>query len=381
MLIRNKKRVILKLFSFLFFVAIVTGCSNHSSHHSPEIPVDSTLISFGSGIAYSSTSIANEPAPANNSRAVINTTYLPKDSLVGIYALQTEWIWENEQKVVQNVAWWGVNIFPIFNNSCYVSQGKSGNLFSKDGTKPAYPDYENSALIFYSYYPYTTNVIYDPYQTESRAPRIPITISSTMEKTSDYLYTGGVKCIAGDDYRIELPFKHALTRLRFKIRTDDPTITNRKPLVVKNITVETNSHQGGNMNLSTGDITPNRDGGLTFSYDTDFAFYAGLPEEDSYIGADFLFLPSKNAIYSIELSILMQDGKTTETFQAYDFETDPSIELVKGSIHTAKIRYSSRANLQCTITGWEEEIIDGEINADTPTEKEIRAMERSYIYR
>ena len=337
-----------KTLLYLSLLLALFGCSNENISTEGEIDLENLCVSFDSEVFYKTT--------VSSRAGVIETVYLPQGHTVGIYALKTQWEEDDYgQPAVIQATWANENIQENFNNEPYVSAGSSKIL--KNGNPGKFPPYKNSAMNFYAYSPYSPTIIYDPELSNPKAPRLEVVINENMATTEDYLYTGRVdKIPTGEVTTVNLPFKHALTRLNFKVFTNDVKYTDQSCPKLKKIQVNTNNHQGGYLNIYDGSIETSEGNNNTFEYilQNPYTIIESKKGDDTNIGADFLLIPGNNVIYSIILTIDDENGEE-HAYTAYSYypsETDPK-NLSKNTIHTVSIEYNERANFTCSIQDWE----------------------------
>lgn len=338
-----------KALLYISLLLALMGCSNEHVPAEEELDLENLCISFGTEVFYKT---------KESSRAgVIETVYLPQGHTVGVYALKTRWEEDDYgQPAVIQASWSYENIQENFNNEPYVSTGSSQKLTNNNPGK--FPPDKNSALSFYAYSPYTPNIVYDPELSNPKAPKLEIVINENMATTEDYLYTGRIdKIPTGQHTIVNLPFKHALTRLTFRVFTNDVKYTDQNCPKLKGIKVITNNHQGGYLNIYDGNIEKSTGSNNTFEYvlQTPYSIIESKTGDDTYVGADFLLIPGNNVIHSIILTIDDENGEEQEytAYSYYPSETDPK-NLSKNTIHTVSIEYNERANFRCSIQQWEE---------------------------
>lgn len=355
---------------YILFLLTISGCSTdnlpNNNNSEEESEILDYFINFNNGVSYKT----------STSRAgVMETSYLPKGIVVGVYALKSIWQETNGEKWVESGVTWNVNnIQENFYNTPYESEGSSTRLFSQDGSIGQFPKEEQAALKFYAYYPYSEEIKYNPDLSIPDAPKLKITINPDMATTEDYLYTGTVDAIPEGEYTyIHLPFKHALTRLSFNLFTNDVNFTDAHCHKLTKIELITNNHQGGYMNIADGKIEPEDGENTFFEYilPEPFKILESKKGDATKTGADFLLVPGNNAINSIILYVVDEKGVEHQhtAYSYYPSMTDPK-NLAAGSIHTVNVEYRSRVNFGCSIVGWEEQIPDGDfdINTDNDTQ-------------
>lgn len=283
------------------------------------------------------------------SRSIIENTYFSAGEQIGIYGIKSTademnlLDWTKENIVIQE----------YLDNAQYEAKAfYNGSQLLKQNATPKFPDESGAALVFYAYYPYTTNVSY----TAGSAPIIPVEIQSTVEATPDYMYTGKKPVAAGvaeKSVDVPLTFNHALGRLDFYIKTmvDNFTTT---PILNK-ITVTTVEGQKGSMDISTGEITIDESPETTAT-----KVFEDSPNTNitvtSTLASKFMFIPAVDAIQKIELALTNENGTPTE-YTLYDKGTGAeAIKLVKGKTTKITINYTRTVNMTATVETW----VDGE---------------------
>lgn len=358
-----------RILLYILFLGTLYGCStdNIPTPINPEEEASGMeyTIRFSSNISYN---ISTE------SRAgIIEDTYLPQGSVTGIYALKTTWQEVEGKKVVQPGTWDVNNLQYDFKNEPYESEGSTGKFISQNGCIARFPSHDYAALNIYAYYPYsTTTIVYDTNKQD--APQLKVDIKQDASLTEDYLYTGLVDAYpTGESTTINLPFKHALTRLRFQIYTNDASFTDTYCHQLTKVVVKTNNNQSGYMNIENGAITRVKGNNTTFEYILSEPYDIVKRNERPTV-AEFLLIPDENAINEIILYIQGEAGEP-QPYTAYSFypkKKDPK-KLEAGCVHTVNVEYRSRASFECAITGWETETInnsDFDINDDNDMENE-----------
>lgn len=344
---------------YILITIILTGCS------SEDTPVnESCYVSFINGISYDITQ--------NFSRAdVFEYDFIPKDKTIGVFGFQSAWV--NQQKpenVIIPEYWKDTELQPNCINAGYISMGESKALKSTNNINLEFPDTDNSALVFYGYHPYTnsTEITMDDL---SRGPKIAIDVDSTMVTTKDYLYTGSVPAVpTGNRTNINLPFKHALSLVHFKVFTNDAKYSDNNCPLLTQITITTKNSQTGWMYIEDGSIGANPDAEekrtITYKLSRPFPIYPKKDEKETYTDAKFLLIPATNAIESITLTVTDTD-KETRKYIAYsqnDLDQKNNIELIKGAKHIANIEYNVRIQITNSVETWtpNEDNHDIEIN-------------------
>lgn len=339
-----------KIITIIITCLAMWSCSSSQEEpvtpEKPLVPIDRKAV-FRNDVSYKY---------AVSSRAgAIETNYLPKDHVVGIYGLNTTWGTNTDGNYVNLVTWATENINENLKNEPYVSAGSSTVLNSQKTF--TFPNGEEAAMLFYGYSPYDENIIYTDNLSTPKAPRLKIDINQSMEMTEDYLYTGTVKVIPeGETTPVHLPFKHALARLNFRVYTNDVNFTDAYCPKLKKIQIITNNHQGGYMNIHDGTIEPGNGENITFNYElsSPYKITQSKKGEATETGAKFLFLPNDNAINSIILFVEDENGENKEyiAYAYYPAKNDPK-KLMAGYVYTINIEYNVRSSFVCSITSWE----------------------------
>lgn len=284
------------------------------------------------------------------SRSIIENTYFSAGEQIGIYGIKSTasemdlFDWKSTESIVMQ---------EYLDNALYTAKAfTDGTQLLKQNETPKFSDEPGAALVFYAYYPYTTNVSY----TAGSAPIIPVEIQSTVEATPDYMYTGKKPVAAGvaeKSVDVPLTFNHALGRLDFYIKTmvDNFTTT---PILNK-ITVTTVEGQKGSMDISTGEITIDESPETTAT-----KVFEDSPNTNitvtSTLASKFMFIPAVDAIQKIELALTNENGTPTE-YTLYDKGTGAeAIKLVKGKTTKITINYTRTVNMTATVETW----VDGE---------------------
>ena len=330
----------------ILITTVLIGCSGQ------DIPIQETCyVSFSNGVFYD---ITNTLSRAE----VFESNFIPKDKIVGIYGFESTW---NTLKAPEDVTIdnnWEIDDIRInCNNAAYVSQGVSKILRSTNNSELTYPAGEKAALVFYGYYPYSDNLVFDEVNEQDKGPKIAIEIDPTMKTTKEYLYTGSVPSVPSDTRTtINLPFKHALSLLHFKIFTKDSKYTGNNCPQLTHITVTTKESQTGWMYIKDGSIGQNQGAATktTFTYELPTPFKISVNNEDSDTKAKFLLLPANNAIDKIILTIKNTDGSTEDhiAYKQNDLNPGRNVELIKGARHIVNIEYNVRIQITNSVETW-----------------------------
>ena len=278
-------------------------------------------------------------------RALIESDYLEEGSQVGIYALKGEMV-EDEFILADSRTWADANLHQKIKNSCYEAEtvedytGELIHRLKAVGASGGFENKENSALRFYGYYPYTTDVIFTEGLAVPHAPKIPIQISNNIEETTDYLYTGPIN-VPKTEKKTKLVFKHALARLNIYIVTDK--FTQKKSPRLSKVEVSTLEAQKGFFNIETGEFTSHQ----AYDYDIYPELYdfpielASLPRimknNNEEIKASILLCPN-TALDYINFYITGTD-KVDRVFQVRTSELE-NMELKGGFITNLYISYN-----------------------------------------
>lgn len=360
----------------LYILVLGTLCGCSTDHVPTPVTPEEEVDGMGCTINFSTNRFYDV---TTESRAgIIEDNYLPQGSVVGIYALKTIWQEKEGDIEILPTTWAGNHLQYDFKNEPYQSEGNSGKLTSVNASIPRFPSYDNAALSIYAYYPHSTDIVYNPNATKPSAPKVKVKINHNPTLTEDFLYTGKIDAYPqGEPTKINLPFKHALARLRFKLFTNDVSFTNSDCHKLTKIVVKTNNNQIGYMNLENGDIN-----GEDGQENTEFEYILPKPYEivaskkgdATLTEAEFLLIPDENAINEIILYV-KDEYDNEQAYTAYSYyprKNDPK-RLMAGKVHTVNVEYRSRANFECAITAWVEEIIQGEdvdIDEDNEVENE-----------
>lgn len=331
----------------LFYILILTALFGCSAEEESEIlsPVETQR----------AINIYAEIVPRAAETRAFNTKeeIRPEEDVLGMFALRSKVIGGE----VQPVAWKSSNLYSSYKNSSYVVDAETGQIVTQTGHNPTViPGGEDAALIFYSYYPYTSDITYD---TQTGAPCIPITITDDNSHQTDYLYA--IQPVISDpdsQEPLSLRYYHALSRLQVLINPlGDSYDANNCPKLYQ-IKVKTNYLQSGVMSFSENGVVFSNSNttGLTefvFNYTQESPFLVYTP---SRTAADFLFIPGNNIIGEIRITGIDADGNRIDDEMIYSSKVHKPIDMLSNHIYTLKLDYTLRANAQQNgekgIEGW-----------------------------
>lgn len=214
-----------------------------------------------------------------------------------------------------------------------------------------------NALSLYGYYPYTSNV-----GTSLRGFTIPIELNQNdMAKTTDYLYTGQIMAPVQKD-PVELPLKHALARLDFKLYSTDNWILDN-PVELESIEIKANRSTIGTMDIRDGAIQSTSSALTPYTYPTPGKVVEHI--FDSEVGtllpnlepiAKCLLMPFNGSISTIVCNFKDADG-TKKKYTVYDRKSGPSIVLEKGKITTINLLYLPKdIKISANIVMWDKSV-------------------------
>lgn len=304
-------------------LAALSGCGKDDAADNPGVTNGGVEVKFNSGV---STLI---PTTVTTRGGAINT-FIPRGEHVGIYGIPA--IKSNpDNYTIDQFTDEGQFQKNLFNANYEVMSGSGTTSVLQQQFVAKFPSNKSGydALSFYGYYPYTdTQNIED---LGKGYAYIPIRINKdNMTQTNDYLYTG--QYISGiTTTAVNLPFKHALAKLVFRIYASDLATIGKNPVRINSITVQAYYSTDGYMDLRTGEITPNKSYvPVSFTY----------PLTDSYVAiestpatvapvTDFLVVPGdKIAVISCSLT----ETKTNYTKEYVIYDIDEYLNTPEGRI-------------------------------------------------
>ena len=347
----------IKVKILLPIITLITLWSCSSENNEERLPLEDILRPEDCEVVFQSSVITQT---VESSRVgIIVGSHFPENHRVGIYAQKTTWsLNDYGNKVFENVSWDEENIHEGLNNAEYKALGEScdDKLEPVNGINPKFYAGENSALRIYSYAPYTENIIQIPLQ----APRVEIVINESMEKTEDYLYATPLAITTkGTTTNIELKYKHLLSKINFRIFTNDSKYSDGDCPKLTEIVIITRHHQGGYLNIQTGEIykieNPEKEN-KRFVYSLAENPHKIVNGGSTDIDANFFFIPDENAISQILLKII-NPGSTEETeleIFKYDIKQPEPKNLKQGNIYTINVEYSVRSSINAQIESWTE---------------------------
>lgn len=363
---RRLHSLVLKPIFVSVFCMMLCSC-RHDHHEIMEIITDEDVenitewgdptFKISYDVSYDDAGKEQDQTRANT---LIETTYIPQGEVLGIYGVMTTSApaLDNSHYVPEFPYTWSINMLNTnFINEPYVSPGEKGYLYSENG---AHAKYEKvHSLYLFAYYPYTaSDIIYNPHLADPVAPQLPIHVNQNMEHTPDYLF-GSVGGVWGQDDVLKLGMRHALSRVKVKIFTNNESYTSDFCPKVRRVIIETNDPQDGWMNIASGNIKRNDlSSNKHFEYDlteSPYLIYSGKSEDEIDTNADFLFLPSSNAFSKISFEVEDEMGGVN-TYTPYSYlpsANDPK-KIYSGHIHTIVVEYNVRSTLGCSIIGWED---------------------------
>ena len=339
-----------RILLYILIIGTLYGCSSDNVP-TPMIPEEEvsdmgSIVSFSSNISYETN--------VESRAGILEGSSLPQGSKIGIYALKTSWTNVNGEKLVQPVSWNETNFQYDFKNEPYVTEGNSGHFTSLNGSIGRFPTYDNAALKFYAYYPYTPeDIVFTSNGVNPSAPKLKVEIKDKADLTEDYLYTGKIDAYpTGDRTTINLSFKHALTRLQFNMYTKVINYTQTDCALLTKIVLKTNYNQSGYMNIETGEIesVEGNNTELEYKLTEPYKIYNG--RIDTKTGIEFLLIPSDNAIKEIIVYVQTNENEEAQPYTAYTQRKDGAKQLKAGAVYTVNVNYRTRANFECDITGW-----------------------------
>ncbi|MGL5937505.1 MAG: fimbrillin family protein [Phocaeicola sp.] len=324
-------------------LAVLTSCSTN-------IPVPEEVPLAQDTLVYLSYGLSTQINPS--SRAPIETTYLPNGSKVGVFGLKSRYI-NGEYVLIENPTkpWAEVNVQKNLLNAPYTaSVSTSGGItittLDPDGIRASYPSCENGALQFYAYYPYTSEIEYDGALVKPTAPCVPVHIEKSLDATIDYLYASKQNFLGGQKKPASLTFHHALSRLNFRLYTENPSFVGDYSPVLQEIEVNTRIAQRGKMSLDNGDILTDEtveddQFTQTVNYQIDVRH---MTDSETDTGGHFFFIPAvrvSQVIKSIVFKVYHPSDGTTSRLKIYDYKTAAKqIELKKGVVTTLNLKYA-----------------------------------------
>lgn len=330
------------------------------SNDDTEIPIpennEGVEIHFGSQV---SSSVLSSSVTSTSTRGAFeNGSGLPKGHVVGVYGIPAI-VGQDKDYILKN--------FPdedqyqeyLFNASYNVMEtsGTKSSLSQTFTAKFPAANTGKNALSLYAYYPYTSEV-----SSSEFGFTIPIQLNRIdMTKTADYLYTGQIMAPVQKD-PVELPLKHALARLDFKIYSTDPWILDHS-VAVESIEIQANRESTGTMNIQDGAIISSGSTSTQYIYPTPNKEVEHIfPEEvESRLPkltpvAKCLLMPYSASISSIVCNFKDADG-TPKKYIVYKRGNNNPIILEKGKITTINLLYLPKdIKISAKIEMWGESI-------------------------
>ena len=211
-----------------------------------------------------------------DTRAAIDSYYLTDaDARIGIYALRQKLdpgtgeyrMWNNKEQKNDNT-WMQSNMQANFINACYKPSVKvtdrHGTFYSyvadsENGTSEGrFPAGENTALLFYAYYPYRPNdQIEDAEGREILTAKSPKLLNVSAQEQIDYLYSGAT-IVYSNAVSAQIKLHHAMARIQIYVRTNPDRShggdkTFNRPKLAK-VELFTNNIQEGSLDIETGNL-------------------------------------------------------------------------------------------------------------------------------
>lgn len=277
-----------------------------------------------------------------NSRGIIGETSLPQNSVVGICGIHDTTGSFNWNDWLTTTGFYQ----PLDNARYKVIHTGNPQLLKLDHPDPdirvKMP--ELGKVNFYAYYPYTESLI----TVDTQAPSIPVYIAPNVVDTPDYMFASASAAITdvpenSKTITVPLSFEHALARVDIYTIVQGNEIQN--PPVLNTIKITTTQGQSGQMDITTGNITFTSGGNTEFT--VSLPTYSLSTQKE--LAAQFMFIPSENAIQSIILNITNETG--TNDYTVYTNEKG-AINLEKGSISPIILKYTRTANMSSEVKEW-----------------------------
>ncbi len=282
--------------------------------------------------------ISNDPIK----RSVIEGANIPVNSEIGVFALRTN----NEEQASLGARINGdVECEKFLENVEYVVESQSGSMQQEN--LPQWPSkvdgYEG--LTFYAYYPHNEYLMdYEITDDDDIEDSYYMTTElnvTDMSKTIDYLYTGKIYWPTPENEleRVDLTFKHALSRIKFVVKSTSEDITS----TVNNIVVNAYCGKKGYFYIADGTCRPTSTSQQSYTYPLEKQINKQSPVE-----ANFLLYPNVKIRY-----IRCKINGTQYT--VYDETSDNVlITLTKGKYITFNITFSPKPiNLGNVVSEWE----------------------------
>ena len=283
----------------------------------------------------------------NQTRAVIEGSFLPEGLRVGIYGLVAE------PSTSFSGTWGDYQTQDNLSNGAYTAlEAVAGEQALRADVVAKFPADEKDLLVF-AYSPYTESV-------DAENATIPVTVASGIDDTEDYLYTGegtSTQSVALQRDPINLTFKHAMARMDIHIQKGEAE-TLPESATLKQIVVTTKGGSTGTMSLIDGTISITEpEGGNVIST----ADALDIVVDDATIGnpvetgCKFLLFPD-DEVTEIMLVMTRSDRESQGNIEYPIYVTDPdAVQLEAGRITKLTLTYLPQDVLvNSTLQAWQD---------------------------
>lgn len=332
-------------------VGMLSACSKDgpdSTVPTPDIP---NTGNEGVEVRFSSGVVVSTEVQSPFSRTIFED-YIPEGSQIGIYGIAANLTDENQTTAYSLVQGRG-NYWNPLENALYTVESSIDGSMKADGETAKFPnDTEGNGLVFYGYYPYTSDIYAKRGASGVEALGLLMSLNSTnMENTTDYLYTGQIPKITNNwiGKPVELNFKHTLSRIQFQFVNDTKNTT----ISVNAIDITGTGYTSGYMNLEDGSFITsanNTKRSRTYTYEAGNELIG-----ENGLNIDFLLFENTE-IETITFYISINGVFQEEPTPSYDVANGSDvIQLKRGVKNVVKVTYKSKdANLAGRIDMWEE---------------------------
>lgn len=338
----------------LYLILILTLLSSCRKREVPSVSKpdnEKTVeVSFASGINVAVESLSRVPFEGST---------LPVNSEVGVFGILADTSYPEDYTIEQLM---NGNASPqdYLYNEEYVVMSENGDMQQKYIAIYPTKDSGYDGLCFYAYYPHDPDVIYNP-SDEGTTYMLPVTLkSNSMEESVDYLYTGQVVQKTPDSsQKTVLPFKHALSRLKFTFNTTNDKILSK----VTEIHVYANCSPNGVMSIEDGTCVPDKtNASVRYKYNLNEIITSTEP----FLTADFMLFPNVR-INNIYCFISTENSEPVK-YQLYSYNTSANkINLEAGRFTKISVNFTpEEVQLSGSLSTWFEQGTDN-VNIDQET--------------
>lgn len=277
----------------------------------------------------------------NQTKSVIEGTYLPTDAEIGIYGL-----------IAENTSTYS-GTWSDYTKQNYLDNGKYTALAAANDTQQLKAEHvakfpsNGKSLLFFAYYPYSA---------ELTDASIPVSIDAAINNTTDYLYTGeGTSTAATALQRnaVSLQFKHAMARMDIKIKKgNDENLP--ETAVLKKIEVIFDGGMSGTMSITDGSITSASEPtqGTVIADNLNVIVDDATKTVPVDTNCKFLLFPS-NDVKQIKLTMTRSDAEAQGGIEYSIIANTSEIKLEAGKITTLTLTYiPNDALFNSKVTDW-----------------------------